>query len=265
MAQSIKTLNYIRKGTGQKEVLVFLHGFCEDASMWKEVIATHFEDYTIITIDLPGFGQSPPQAQGSIQKMAEAVLELLQDLKIDRFNLFGHSMGGYVALAIAEQAAEKLTGFGLIHSHPFADDESAKINRQKSIDFIKSHGSSLYVKQLIPNLFPASFVTSNRFLIEQLTFKANRFPDQGICNALTAMINRSDQRRTLQHLGIPVLFLIGDLDTLLPVDQLIEQSKFPAIAQIEVLKNVGHMGPFENPKAVKRSILNYLAFLKELT
>lgn len=260
MFPSNSTLNYTRKESGS-EILIFLHGFCEDLSMWDQILSFGFEKYDVLCLDLPGFGKSDPQSEGSIDQMATAVILLIDQLNIKKFKLFGHSMGGYVALAIADKITSRLTGFGLINSHPFVDSKEAKNSRLKSIDFIKKHGSALYVKQLIPNLFPESFMKSNRFLIEQLTFNANNYQDSGITKAQVAMISRKDQTRTMQRLPCPMLCIIGRLDTLMPIDKLIEQADHSSITDIVLLEHVGHMSPFENPKIVRFHLLNYLSLL----
>jgi len=209
------SLNYQLQGSARKPVLVFLHGFCEDLSMWDAVLEKGFDDYRLLCIDLPGFGASAPQAKGSIADMSKAVIDLLGQLSIDAFYLFGHSMGGYVALTIAAKMPKRLLGFGLINSHPFADSEEGKVNRQKAFDFIENHGASLFIKQLIPKLFPKKFVGSNSFLIEKLIFTANNYPAKGIQYGLQAMKERPDQTDVLQDFHIPVFCLIGELKHLL--------------------------------------------------
>lgn len=257
-------LNYRVIGSSRKPVLVFLHGFCEDLSMWDEVLEKGFTEYRLFCIDLPGFGASAPQAKGSIADMAQLVVNLIDHLQIEQFVLFGHSMGGYVALTIAANEADRILGFGLIHSHPYADSETGKMDRQKAIDFIANHGSSLFVKQLIPKLFPKKFAGSHSFLIDRLIFNANNFPDVGIQNGLQAMKERPDQSDVLSKLRIPFLCIIGLLDTLLPTEKLIQQADLAQTTELALLQNIGHMGPFENPVLLRKNILQYLTTLQIL-
>ncbi len=251
-------LHYSRVGKKSDLSLVFLHGFCEDSTMWDEVLKSGFSEYQVIIIDLPGFGKSAVQEIDSLKAMANAVINLLDELGVAQFYLFGHSMGGYVALTIAAHFESRLLGLGLINSHPYADDGDSKLARQKSIDFVLTHGSSLYVKQLIPKLFPDHFANSNRFLIEQLTFRANNYPDAGIANAQRAMMNRPDQSQVLTKLTIPVLCIIGGQDNLIPNQLLIEQAQYPGLTHLEVIPKMGHMGPFEKPTLVRKAIKDYL-------
>ena len=233
--------------------------------MWDGLLEKGFEEYRLLCIDLPGFGASAPQAKGSIADMAQLVINLIDQLSIERFVVFGHSMGGYVALKIAEDVADRILGLGLIHSHPFADSEETKINRQKAFDFISNHGSSLFIKQLIPNLFPKNFTGSHSFLIDRLIFNANNFPDRGIQNGLQAMKERPDLSDVLRKLQVPYMCVIGLLDTLLPTEKFIQQVDFASITELALLPNIGHMSPFENPKILRKRIIQYLATVQILS
>ena len=79
MSKTTSSLAYNITGTGIPVVL--LHGFCEDASMWDDVLKQGYDGLKIITIDLPGFGKSAIAKSYSILNMAEEVHELLVSLE----------------------------------------------------------------------------------------------------------------------------------------------------------------------------------------
>ena len=62
-----KTIHYSTDGSGFP--LVLIHGFCEDSTMWNDFIS-HFSNFQIIRIDLPGLGKSETLDNLSIEKMA---------------------------------------------------------------------------------------------------------------------------------------------------------------------------------------------------
>ena len=97
------TLRFRDKGKGNTVVL--LHGYLESI----ETFETFADDLSslarVITVDLPGHGLSELKTDScSIDEMAQAVNKLVDHLKIERINIVGHSMGGYVALAYADLA-----------------------------------------------------------------------------------------------------------------------------------------------------------------
>ena len=250
--------SFIQKGEGTP--IVLLHGFCEDSSVWNDFLLGFSKEY-IICIDLPGFGKSDSQKQCSISKMASITNAVLEDLKIKKCVLIGHSMGGYVTLEFAKSFSEKILGLGLFHSQPFADSADKKINRQKSIEFVRKNGSIYFVKQLIPKLFAKKFGGNYSLTISKLTLIASKYSNEGIINALEAMIQRSDNQDVLKNIELPVLFIVGSEDIAIPTENSFNQLSLPSISTIHVLNGVGHMGMFEAEKECTSILKNFISFV----
>lgn len=254
-------LNYSQAGKGTPVILV--HGFCEDSYIWEDLRRDLLEEnYRVICVDLPGFRHSTPQGD-RIADYAEAVLAVATELKLEQFVLLGHSMGGYTALAVAEQKPECLLGLGLIHSHPYADSPEKGESRLKSVTFIERYGHEMYVKQLVPKLFAPRFAMSHRFLVDKLIFRAARYPLAGIANALRAMAARPDRSGVLSDLACPVLFINGELDEAVPENFRRDQLPLPAKAQIHTFPKVAHMGMFEAAREVELAVRKFVAFCEE--
>ncbi len=236
--------------------LVFLHGFCEDSSMWDEFVRP-FAEYALLLPDLPGFGASGVVHPLSIEDMAEAVEMMLSQAGWDSCTIIGHSMGGYVALAFAERQKKRLEGLCLFHAHPYADTEEKKAARLKSIAFIEQHGSQRYVAQLIPALFHQRRPEIESRLIE----RAQRHLPKGIQAALEAMAARPDRSQVLEDCPAPVAFVVGGRDAAVPAEYRIKPCLLPAVAYVEYLREVGHMGMFEEPERCRKFLRSYLADL----
>lgn len=99
MTLATNALPSIEWGSGDK-TLVFLHYFGGAALSWQWV-AAQMPNYRCIAINLPGFGGMPAFDQPSLQRYADAVLAELVRLKIENYNLVGHSMGCKIALQLA--------------------------------------------------------------------------------------------------------------------------------------------------------------------
>lgn len=255
-------INYSARGKGA--TIVFLHGFCEDSSVWDDFISV-FKYNKIIRIDLPGFGSSEPIANPSVELFADVVKSVLDHLEIKKCTLIGHSMGGYVSLAFAKKYESSLNGLGLFHSFPYADSEEKKAGRMKSIEFIKKNSHFHYVKQLFPNLFPTAFLSSNNFLVNKMIHRASSFPQAGIIGGLEMMKNRPDNSEVLEGIKYPVLFIIGKDDEVVPFDKSMEQTALPNIAHIHVLEGVGHMGMFEATKETRKIIKQFVKFCTDFS
>ncbi len=252
-----KKIAYADNGAGP--VVVLLHGFCEDKNMWDDFIK-HLNGYRILRIDLPGFGESDVLKNTTIEEMAEVVKEMLHHEKVEKCNLIGHSMGGYVALAFAEKYKKMLTGIGLFHSHPFADNEDIKKRRIKSCDFMKRHGHFELLKQLVPRFFAPKFAKKNKDLINDLIFRASFYNPEGIIEAQNAMMLRKDRTTVLKNSNVPVLFIVGLEDLLFDLNEGLEQTYLPEIASIHLLEGVGHGGMFEAEKKTGKQVKMFLDF-----
>lgn len=248
---------------GEGFPLVLIHGFCEDHRIWEEVMV-ELENYKVIRIDLPGFGHSEVVENNiSIDYFAEAVKQVLDDLSIQKCLMIGHSMGGYTTLAFAELFPQYLHAFGLFHSHSYADSDEGKDKRQRSIDFIATNGHIHYVKQLIPKLFPASFISSKRFLVDKLVFNASQYNQKGIIGGLVAMRDRVDRTSVLRNSNVPVLFILGEKDDLIPFEKQVDQTYLPAISTVNIFSKTGHMGMIENPKKTGKAMRQFCEFCLE--
>jgi len=253
-----RNLSYTKQGDGF--VVVFLHGFCEDLTMWDAFNPFTNNDICKLSIDLPGFGQSSIDDSLSMESMADDVKAVLDREGIETCVLIGHSMGGYVGLAFAEKYPEYLKGFGLFHSHPYADGPDTIVTRKKSIEFIEKHGSELLISQLIPKLFEEKFLAANQSLVEGLVKHASGFPAEGIRMASIAMLNRADRTAVLEAMDCPILFIIGDKDYAIPTETSLNMSYLPAVASIEVLRDCGHMGMYERKPETEKMVHEFVQF-----
>jgi len=250
-----KKIEYQVSGTGQPVVLV--HGYCEDSQMWDHFIPL-LPSAKYITIDLPGFGESEVVPDISIGKMADIVFLVLKEIKVEKTILIGHSMGGYVSLAFAEKYPDALVGLGLFHTHPYADSDLQKKSRDKSISFLQRNGTAHYTKQLIPKLFPSEFTRFNNFLINNLIYRASRFPMEGLIGSLAAMRDRPDRSKILVKINCLVLFIIGKQDITVDEIRALEQTTLADNSLIHILPKAGHMGMFEQPKKTAAMVEQFI-------
>jgi pimeloyl-ACP methyl ester carboxylesterase len=239
------------------ETIVFLHGFCENNTCFNEQVLFFCKHYEVLTIDLPGFGQSKTVQNISIAQMAEGVMELLNSKGRTKVYLFGHSMGGYVSLAFAKQFPGYLKGLGLIHSTPIADSEERKAKRRQVIAFIEKHGKEAYLKNFLPTLFMEENAKKYADIFINEGIKG---PQDGIIGAAKAMMERDDHTQLIEKLNIPIFWAIGKNDALIPENDLfgfVTKCKNPYIAY---LNNSAHMGMVEEKDKLNNHIKNFIKF-----
>ena len=114
-----KKLFYRVTGTGKPVILV--HGFGETGAVWDQQVDHLQTSWQLIVPDLPGSGLSDEIPDMSMEGLAEAIHAIIHEEEIDACPVIGHSMGGYIALALAENYPNHVSSLGLFHSTAFAD------------------------------------------------------------------------------------------------------------------------------------------------
>src|SRR5438093_4677945 len=98
----IVQLHYLTAGKGP-EIVILLHGFAETSRMWRPIMPTLAEKFTVIAPDLPGIGASSIPAKTGMLIAAQQIHELVRSLKIEKARVVGHDIGLMVAYAYAAQ------------------------------------------------------------------------------------------------------------------------------------------------------------------
>lgn len=250
-----KSISYTVDGAGPTVTL--LHGFLESKTIWKQFIKTLSKNFTVVTIDLPGHGESELIAEiHSMQLMASMVRAVLEHENIDLTVITGHSMGGYVAVEFASAFSQMVAGLVFFHSHAAADSEEAKENRRRTINIV-NHNRGGFIRQFIPELFDQKHVANYAVEIEVLQSQAAKMSSESVIAALAGMRDREAKFEFLLLCEIPVLFIIGKQDSRMPYNQIVAQAMIPSHSEILLLEDVGHMGYIEAEEKTMQALKHF--------
>ena len=242
--------------TGNGPVLVLMHGFMECQQIWNDFAADLSKKYKIVTIDLPGHGESECiDNVHTMDLMAYIINAVLLHLEINKCVLIGHSMGGYVSLAFAEKYPEMLMGLGLFHSHPFADTDEAKKNRDRSCEIVKQNRAG-FISAFIPELFAPENVEKYHKEIKQLQQYIKDMTVEAIVASQQGMKLRKDRTAVIKNAAYPVLLIFGKQDPRTPIPKMLEQITYPKHCEILII-DVGHMGYIEAKKETLHTINSF--------
>ena len=244
--------------------LVLLHGFCEDSGIWDAFIPELNKRYCVIVPDLPGFGKSTALESATVEDMADDVCKVLQKMGASKFVVIGHSMGGYVALALAEKHPNATSGLMLFHSTAMADCEKKRQDRQAAIDSIEQYGSRPFLTGFFKNMFTEEFALKSPNTVERLKHRAEGLPSKGLTNALSAMMHRVDRTALLSQLNCPIGFIAGEKDTFVPLKNTLGECFLPQMSKIHILPNVGHTGMFERSIESLEMVKDFTQFCYEV-
>lgn len=255
------TCHYTDHGNGP--VLVLLHGFLEDLSMWDNIVDSFRHTHRVICLDLLGHGKTDNLGYiHTMEDQARMLYFLLDELNITQSTLVGHSMGGYIALAFTELFPDMVLGICLMNSTALADSEEKKRNRDRGIEAVKQN-HKIFIRIAIPNLFSEKNRSIFTSQISEITKAALNMSQQGIIAALEGMKVRKDRQHILRETDKHILMIIGKKDPALDFESLLEQSKIGAV-QSAIFED-GHMSHVENESELKQELSNWSPIFKNIS
>ena len=248
-------LHFFEKGQGP--ALLFLHGFCESGEMWRHFAYSLSTQYRVLCPDLPGFGNSPmTHPISSLEEVALQLEEWLDALQIQNPIVMGHSLGGYVALAILERMGERIQAIGLLHSTAFEDDLEKKEMRNRTLTFLKKHGAAKFVTSFVPQLFPEHRRIELADELARAIEDGKRSSLEGLLAYTIAMRDRPDRLAVLQQFAGPKLLLAGTVDGSVKIESSrAQQSAFTHYIELE---GVGHLGMVEEKEKTLEVVRNFV-------
>lgn len=236
--------------------VVLLHGYLESMLVWDEFVPLLSDKLRVVTLDLPGHGISTIRGEvHTMEYLAECVANTMQALGIDRYSVVGHSMGGYVALAMCEAYPERLDAIVLLSSTTTPDSQEKCDRRRREIELIKA-GKKNMLARLVPH---AGFAPQNTKRLADYIADIGELilmtEDEGVIAILGGMIERKDHDQMLRDSSVPHMLIFGRYDYYIPNDVAEELAAKHPEAEIVWLEESGHMGFYEEPEKCADAIL----------
>ena len=253
-------IHYSVSGNGFPVVL--LHGYLESSEVWNGFEKKLSSRFKIISIDLPGHGLSSVYGEvHTMEFMATAVKELIEDLNLKKIFLTGHSLGGYVTLAFLELFPDYLSGYCLFHSQPFADSSEAIEKRRREIAIVRAGKKDLMYPDNITRMFAPSNLEIFPAALLRSKNIASQLPGEGIIALLNGMIIRPSRLSFMESGRVPCLWILGSMDNYIPCDLVQSKVNLPPNARVVILKNSGHLGFVEEEERAVEVITEFVKSL----
>jgi pyruvate dehydrogenase E2 component (dihydrolipoamide acetyltransferase) len=233
---------------------VLIHGFGGDGGTWLFNQDTLAQNRAVHVIDLPAHGDSEPTVpSGKVADIAGAVLELFAALDIEKAHLIGHSLGGAVALAIAEASPQRVQSLSLIAPAGIGAEISAPY-----IDGFLAAERRKPMKEVLSLLFADPQGMNAEMVENVLRFKRL----DGVPEALAAIASHlmADGKQVIDLRAvldgkIPALVIWGEADQIIPANQ---SDGLPAGIDVARLAGAGHMPMMEEAAQVNRLVTAHL-------
>ncbi|WP_296637802.1 alpha/beta hydrolase [Polaribacter sp.] len=252
-----KNTNISFSDIGKGTAVVLLHGFLENKTMWKNITPVLAKKNRVIAIDLLGHGKTDCLGYvHSLTLFSEAIEAVLKHLKLRRFYIIGHSLGGYVALKLADRNPIKIKGLCLLNSTSNEDDDARKALRIRANNMAQQNFENL-IRMSFVNLFTASSRDKFSKEIEFALHEALKTTKQGYIAANEGMRIRLNRNHVLAENKFKKLIIAGKNDPVLQFETAKKEAKKTNSELIGL--DGGHMSHIENKEALSTILLNFLS------
>ena len=245
------SINYLRQGSADKTA-VLVHGFGGDLNNWLFNHPALIANRTIIAVDLPGHGSSTKKvANGSFACMTDVLENTLQQLGVAQADWVGHSMGGAIAVHLAQSRPELVRSLTLI--------ASAGLGAEINTDYLRGFTRSRNRRELQPHLrqlFADASLVTRQLVADLLKYKRL----DGVQACLEALAYQlTDTAEPAAHArriidAVPTLVIWGADDRIIPASH---ARDLPNQDRVHVLDNAGHMVQMERASEVNRLITDF--------
>ncbi|MCX4092598.1 alpha/beta fold hydrolase [Nocardia sp. alder85J] len=252
------TVGYTDHGAGP--VLLFVHGFLLDKSMWLPQIV-HFVPlgYRVLCVDLLGFGDSEP-VPGTIPLTAHAVAltAVLDAVGAETATVTGYSIGGQVALDFAGSHPDRLTALVLSGTSAGVDSPVVRAERLALADRLESEGVDEYAEEFLPHLLGARTIRDRPSVVEHaLTMMAAADPE-GAAAVLRGRAERGDYTAVARALTVPSLVVVGAEDSFDRGELAAELAGLVPGSRLAVVADSGHTPSLERPLSFNAELEEFL-------
>ena len=241
--------------TGEGFPLVLVHGFLGSSKMWEPQVNFFKKHFRVITPDLPGFGKSnKAKPHNNIQSIADLLLDCLEEEKIDKFYLLGHSMGGMIVQEMAKKAGENISKLICYSTGPIGEMPGRFETVDQSRENLKKKGLEITAK----NIAKTWFIKGEDAKYFDICIEAGKQTSiEAVDNALIAFKNWNGVN-TLKNIKNETLIVWGDQDKSYNIEQ--EQTLANNIerSKLVIFKDCAHNVHLEKPNQFNNTIKDFL-------
>ena len=252
------TIHYLEGGQG--ETILLLHGFSANKDNWPRLAGSLTENYHVVAVDLPGFGESSKIETDSynIASQAKRVNRIVETLGLKKFHIGGNSMGGAISGKYAVDYPEKVLSLALLNTAGIHSAEKSEFRK-----LVAKGDNPLLVKT------PEDFRRTMRFVFVEPPPIPGRILDyltkQSIMNRdfnekIFSQIVKENYslENDLSKIRAKTIVIWGDKDRIIHVSCTDVIKKGLPGSTIVVLKNCGHLPMIERPEETARHYLEFL-------
>jgi pimeloyl-ACP methyl ester carboxylesterase len=247
---------------GSGDPVIFIHGFPFNASQWAPQLEAVPEGWRFMAPDLRGFGESPlPEGPLDMDTFADDIVGMMDDFELEQAVICGLSMGGYVALSIADRYPRRVRALVLVATRANADTEPARKARDELAAHVRKEGMKPVVDSMLPKLVSAHSRLKYPDVVEKVRAMMEATAPETAARALEGMVARTDYTPKLDRISVSTMVIRGEQDEIIAAGDMERIARTVRGARHEMVALTAHLPNLEAPD-VFNTILGQ--FLKQL-
>jgi len=244
-------INVHKEVYGQGRAIVLIHGWAMHTGIWRKFAQQLAQNYQVICLDLPGHGLSEPVEPYTLEKITEALIAVMPKFPVC---VLGWSLGATVAMALTAYYPLRVNSLIILAGNP---------------RFVQEPNWAGVKSELLRDFANNLQLNCQQTLIRFLALQVNQLPEgkrilKGLKKAVQEcdtpaesvlqsgldILKQADLRELLIALTCPVNIIMGDRDTLIPVQASQDIKRIKPEVEINIVKGAGHVPFLSHPSQV---------------
>jgi pimeloyl-ACP methyl ester carboxylesterase len=244
---------------GKYEPLVFVHAFPLSSAMWDEQVKFFKDKYRVVTYDVRGLGKSHTGNNEihTMESYADDLIFIIKEMKLEKINACGLSMGGYILLHAYHKEPELFSKLILADTKAAADDNEGLKGRAAMLNKLQTQGKDFLLNDFLPKLISEEG-HSNDGLVKRIKQIISSNESSGIAKAVAAIAMRLNHTENLDTINVPALIIIGEHDKLTPIENSQKMQSAIKNSKLEIIEGAGHISNMENPQDFNKALAEFL-------
>lgn len=262
-------ISYILTGNKKKKNLLMIHGLFSNSEHFSDLISQLEENFNILSIDLPGFGESAPlEEKHSLDSYTYYIAKLCSEINFNNFSVIGESLGGALAIKLAVQYPENVKSV-ILSAPAWQYDAIIKSNHRRILSFLSNLDNLFWVVDAVGRDNITKLVIQiDKFLgrnnlIEyeknnQIVSKSIKNLDITATCEVWASLKITNLLNEAKLISQPTLVLGSRKDDTIHIDKTVELAREITNSDLMIFEEGSHALLYEFSKMVAPVITNFL-------
>jgi 3-oxoadipate enol-lactonase len=249
------TLDYGLHGSEGAPALVLSNSLGTTQELWERQLPGLAESFRVLTYDHPGHGSSAlPVQPCTVEALARGVLDLLDELNLERVSYCGVSLGGMVGMALALEAPERLERLVLSCTSAYLGPAEGWLERAR---IVRSDGMAAIADTVVARWFTPELAQAQPEVAARFRAALAATPPEGYARCCEA-IGAWDARERISAISVPTLVVAGAEDPATPLEHAELIAARIHGARLLVLERAAHLANVERAETFTRAVLQHL-------